>query len=84
MLEFILLTGSLPLPRDLLLSPHSFLIVLILSFFFFYHRDTQRGNTAAALSPGWCVPCHTAVSDILKLHFPLGSEESTVCASSDN
>lgn len=61
MLEFMLLTGSLPLPQDLLLSPHSFLTVLVL-YFFFNHRDTQRGNTAAALSTqAGCVPCHRAV-----------------------
>lgn len=66
--EFMFLTGSLHLPRDLLLSPHS--------FFFFNQRDTQRENTAAALNLGWVCPLPHSCSDILKLHSSVGRLKS--------
>lgn len=46
MLEFMLLTGSLP--RDLLLSPHSFLTVLVL--YFFLITGTHREEIQLLLS----------------------------------
>lgn len=50
MLEFMLLTGSLPLPGDLLLSPHSFLTVLVLYFFIFFITGTHREEIQLLLS----------------------------------